>query len=110
MDRFSFLNALDIGYLAEMYDQYLQYPDSIEPSWRAFFQGFDFAQTSYGGTEMLEESAVTSSSKTDKETTQPRTTQPDKPQTYEDEGIPEKFMKEFQVVQLINAYRSRGHL
>ncbi len=25
-----------------MYDQYLQQPDSVEASWRAFFQGFDF--------------------------------------------------------------------
>lgn len=112
MDRFSFLNALDIGYLAEMYDQYLQYPDSIEPSWRAFFQGFDFAQAPYGGAEMLEESAAVSSQKADKETIkqEAHSTQLNKSQTYQGEGIPEQFMKEFQVVQLINAYRSRGHL
>ena len=42
MDRFSFLNAAHTAYFAELYDQYLQYPDSVEPSWRAFFQGFDF--------------------------------------------------------------------
>jgi len=42
MDRFSFLNAVHPAYIADLYDKYLQYPDSIEPSWRAFFQGFDF--------------------------------------------------------------------
>ena len=42
MDKYSFLNAVHPAYIAELYDKYLQYPDSVEPSWRAFFQGFDF--------------------------------------------------------------------
>jgi 2-oxoglutarate dehydrogenase E1 component len=42
MDKYSFLNAVHPAYIAELYDKYLQFPDSIEPSWRAFFQGFDF--------------------------------------------------------------------
>src|SRR5699024_6723677 len=93
MDRFSFLNAVDTAYLAELYDQYLQFPDSVEPSWRAFFQGFDFAKTSYGGTAIEEDTA------------RPQ------PEVIQDtDGIPERFMKEFKVVQLINAYRLRGHL
>lgn len=109
MDRFSFLNALDIGYLNEMYDQYLQYPDSVEPSWRAFFQGFDFAQTSYGGTELLEETPdINKSPKVEEKNTE--TARAPRQEKYEAEGIPERFMKEFQVVQLIHAYRSRGHL
>lgn len=94
MDKFSFLNAIDTDYLAELYDQYLQFPDSIEPSWRAFFQGFDFAKSSYNGSEDVEEIA--------------EHTQRHIPEVTD--GIPERFMKEFQVVQLINAYRSRGHL
>lgn len=98
MDRFSFLNAIDAGYLAELYDKYLQYPDSVEPSWRAFFQGFDYARTNYGDSEDVETETYTSN---------PQQT----PQYSENtKGIPEKFMKEFRVVQLINEYRSRGHL
>ena len=42
MDKFSFLNSAHTAYFAELYDQYLQNPDAVEPSWRAFFQGFDF--------------------------------------------------------------------
>ena len=42
MDKYSFLNAAHTAHFAEMYDQYLINPDSVEPSWRAFFQGFDF--------------------------------------------------------------------
>ena len=78
MDNYSFLNAAHTAYFANLYDQYLVDPDSVEPSWRAFFQGFDFG---------MEQSA-----------------QQAEPQ------VPENVLKEFQVVKLINGYRSRGHL
>ena len=59
MDKFSFLNAIHPSQIAELYEKYLQYPDSVEPSWRAFFQGFDFgsentAQEFFGTTEPAE--------------------------------------------------------
>lgn len=43
MDRFSFLNAAHSQLIEDLYQQYLKFPDSLEPSWKAFFQGFDFA-------------------------------------------------------------------
>ena len=46
MDKFSFLNSAHTSLFAEMYDQYLQSPDTLEPSWKAFFQGFDFGMES----------------------------------------------------------------
>ena len=46
MDKYSFLNAAHTSFFAELYDQYLKNPDSVEPSWRAFFQGFDFGSES----------------------------------------------------------------
>jgi len=85
MDQFSFLNAAHTAYFAELYDQYLQYPDSVEPSWRAFFQGFDFGKT-LGEDEFLEQADNANV------------------------AIPENVRKEFQVVQLIDGYRCRGHL
>lgn len=90
MDRFSFLNAAHTAYFAELYDQYLQYPDSVEPSWRAFFQGFDFGMESSSngnGAHVIET-----------------------PQTGEAIEIPQPVIKEFQVVKLIDGYRTRGHL
>ncbi|WP_431243712.1 2-oxoglutarate dehydrogenase E1 subunit family protein [Flavobacterium sp. P21] len=38
MDRFSFLNAAHTEFFAQLYDQYLVNPDSVEPSWRSFFK------------------------------------------------------------------------
>ncbi|NND52153.1 MAG: 2-oxoglutarate dehydrogenase E1 component [Flavobacteriaceae bacterium] len=84
MDKYSFLNAAHTAYFAELYDQYLKDPDSIEPSWRAFFQGYDFGAENYG---------------LDGEIVEGVTTQ-----------IPEHVQKEFQVVKLIDGYRTRGHL
>jgi 2-oxoglutarate dehydrogenase E1 component len=64
-----------------MYDQYWESPDSLEPSWKAFFQGFDFG---------LESANITVEEKTF--------------------AVPENIKKEFQVINLIDAYRKRGHL
>ncbi len=93
MDRFSFLNAANTAYFAELYDQYLQNPDSVEPSWRAFFQGFDFG---------MEESAVSSNSNGVQIQTNPLENQ--------NGEIPQSVLKEFEVVRLIDGYRTRGHL
>jgi 2-oxoglutarate dehydrogenase E1 component len=89
MDRFSFLNAAHTAYFAELYDQYLQYPDRVEPSWRAFFQGFDFGMQQDGVSGEVLESA---------------------PANFEEGEIPEHVVKEFQVIRLIDGYRTRGHL
>ena len=47
MDKFSFLNAVHAQLIDDMYAQYQKYPDSLEPSWKSFFQGFDFALEYY---------------------------------------------------------------
>ncbi|OIQ29367.1 MAG: 2-oxoglutarate dehydrogenase E1 component [Bacteroidetes bacterium MedPE-SWsnd-G2] len=84
MDKYSFLNAAHTAYFADLYDQYTQNPDSVEPSWRAFFQGYDFGSESFGE----EGGAIETASA----------------------QIPEHVQKEFQVVKLIDGYRTRGHL
>lgn len=84
MDKFSFLNAAHTAYFADLYDQYLQNPDSVEPSWRAFFQGYDFGSESFGLNGEIIEGVSTQ--------------------------IPEHVQKEFHVVRLIDGYRMRGHL
>lgn len=90
MDRFSFLNAAHTAFFADLYEQYLQNPDSVEPSWRSFFQGFDFAQANYGSDEVAQQIAYVASG---------------------DSGeISEKMQKEFNVLKLIEGYRTRGHL
>ncbi len=81
MDKFSFLNAAHTGFIADLYDQYLIHPDAVEPSWRSFFQGYDLANEKYS----LKEDEVSAE-------------------------IPQEVKKEFLVADLINGYRTRGHL
>ena len=84
MDKYSFLNAAHTAYFADLYEQYLKNPDSVEPSWRAFFQGYDFGSENYGMDGEIVEGVTTQ--------------------------IPEHVQKEFQVLKLIDGYRTRGHL
>ena len=55
MEKYSFLNAAHTAHFAELYDQYLVNPDSVEPSWRAFFQGFDFGMEQQADVEIPED-------------------------------------------------------
>ena len=80
MDRFSFLGSVHAEFIDEQYQRYLSDPDNTEPSWRAFFQGYDFAQEVYSEDDL------------------------------EGAGVPQEVIKEFNVLNLIQGYRSRGHL
>lgn len=93
MDKFSFLNAAHSQLVEDLYQQYKKYPDSVEPSWKAFFQGFEFALENYGEEEV------------------PATT----PTGFAENAmaaneVSEDIRKEFKVINLIEAYRLRGHL
>ncbi|MGB3143596.1 MAG: 2-oxoglutarate dehydrogenase E1 component [Maribacter sp.] len=92
MDKYSFLNTAHTSFFSELYDKYLVNPDSVEPSWRAFFQGFDFGMESSLDELEIDEHRTTvmvNGSKSE---------------------MPESLQKEFQVIRLIDGYRSRGHL
>ena len=91
MDKYSFLNAASSAYFAELYDQYLQSPDSVEPSWRAFFQGFDFGVENAGENIFVDAPAEVSNAIATGQ-------------------VPENLHKEFQVINLIDGYQTRGHL
>ena len=80
MDRFSFLGSVHADFIEEQYERYLKNPDGIEPSWRAFFQGYDFAKEVYSEEDLV------------------------------GAGVSDEVIKEFHVLNLIQGYRSRGHL
>jgi len=51
MDDLSFLQHLDTEAIEELYQKYRKDPDSIDPSWHHFFQGFDLARKDYSHPE-----------------------------------------------------------
>ena len=84
MDKYSYLSNVDSAWLDDLHQQYLKDPASVETGWARFFEGFEFASALRDG----EAPAAVSAS---------------------GDGH-ERFQKEFRVLELINAYRQRGHL
>jgi 2-oxoglutarate dehydrogenase E1 component len=88
MDKYSYLSNVDSAWLDDLYQQYQQDPASVETGWARFFEGFEFAKSVQGDGD----GALTAT----KGAPSP--------------GGNERFEKEFKVIDLINAYRQRGHL
>ena len=47
MDKFSWLNNSDPAIIEELYQNFKNDPNSVEESWKKFFEGFEFARTDY---------------------------------------------------------------
>lgn len=96
MDKFSYISNAHGAYLDELYTAYKEDPQSVDPSWQKFFEGFEFSQR-YGengnGKAKANGAAVVAS-----------------PKTEVPSGVAADVEKEIQVRNLIQAYRSRGHL
>lgn len=86
MDKFSYLGNADVSAVDEIYQQYLKDPDSVDEGWLKFFKGFDFAIKNYD-TEVSNANTKSAVFESDLD-----------------------FDKEFKVLNLINGYRTRGHL
>ena len=78
---------IDLETLEQIYQQYLVNPHSVEESWKNFFYGFEFAQSN----EIKNKNSLSHSSPSSN-------------------GITDKIRKETNILNMIIAYRSRGHL
>ena len=94
MDKFTYIANAHVSYIDELYAAYKLDASSIDPSWKEFFDGFDFALTHYG-----EGIGQSSPSGQVKSTALSGT-------IMEVEGLPQ----EIRVRAMIHAYRSRAHL
>lgn len=94
MDQFSYIANADTAVIADLYESYLQDPNSVDVSWQNFFKGFDF-YTSWNANGSSEVSLSTNgvATKAGAATADVLTIQ-----------------KEMSVISLIKAFRSRGHL
>ena len=87
MDQFSYIANGDVAAIESLYQQYLQNPESVDPSWQFFFKGFEFSK-SWETNGAVPANSAASSGIVDKE----------------------RITKEREVVHLIRGYRSRGHM
>ncbi|MFT5917990.1 MAG: 2-oxoglutarate dehydrogenase E1 component, partial [Bacteroidia bacterium] len=83
MDNYSYIANAHGSYIDELYKSYKKDPNSVDESWQKFFEGFDFSLEQYG-----EDGGVAVQGAVSGET----------------------LKKEIAVRELIDAYRTRGHL
>src|SRR5215208_1628939 len=93
MKDFSYITQSHPAYIESLYQDFIQNPESIDPEYRKFFEGFDFAISS--GINGHDAPAVNGASAVSNTTIQVDTNQ---------------VAKEFAVFNLILAYRKKGHL
>ena len=48
MDKYSYIGNADVAHINNLYESYQEDPESVDASWRLFFQGFEFSANSYG--------------------------------------------------------------
>ena len=82
MDRLNYINSGNAAYITSLYELYKNDPESVDFGWQKFFEGFDFGK---------EGNVAAPASVANTETH-------------------DHFLKEINVLNMINGYRSRGHL
>lgn len=82
MNDYSYISNAEPAALETLYQQYQSDPGSVDSQWARFFEGIDFATTNF----------------------------PIRIAGAEKGAVPENVSNEFKVINLINGYRSRGHL
>ncbi|PWJ42207.1 2-oxoglutarate dehydrogenase E1 component [Sediminitomix flava] len=87
MNEYSYIANAHGAYIDELYEAYQADPSSVDQTWKYFFEGFNFSLKKYGE-EIVDGAEVTTGGGLSFET----------------------LRKEVAVRQLINGYRSRGHL
>lgn len=87
MKDFSYITNSHPAYIESLYNDFVHNPDSVEPEYRKFFEGFDFA-ISGGGTNGHAVATPAASGTVDTSS----------------------LAKEFSVYSLIQAYRKKAHL
>lgn len=88
MKDFSYVMNAHPSYIESLYNDYSKDATQVDPEWKKFFEGFDFAISRAGG--MLPATAATGQ--------------------VAGSGTGTPLMKELNVYLLIQAYRNRGHL
>ncbi|MBS0000131.1 MAG: 2-oxoglutarate dehydrogenase E1 component [Cyclobacteriaceae bacterium] len=89
MDRYSYISNAHGAYIEELYKSFKEDPDSIDPSWQKFFEGFEFSL------EFKELDVIPP--------------KPNGPDAF-DQMVMEDSVRETRVRELIHGYRTRGHL
>ena len=78
MNKLSYIHNAHPQFIESLYAEYQKDPDSVEPGWRQFFEGFELGVSTDGHRQQ--------------------------------QLLPDHIEREIRVLNLIQAYRTRGHL
>lgn len=81
MDKFSYISNADVNVIDSLYQQYLADENAVDFGWKKFFEGFEMGQQKFNGNAKGGAAVVS-----------------------------DDILKEIAVLNLIEGYRSRGHL
>ena len=114
MEKFAYLKPTNAEYIEEQYQKYLADPDSVEDSWRYFFEGLELGELAaldQRAGERATEVVSGGNGNGHGTVAAPLTAMP-VPQSGSASGTVVEFplSKEAKVLDLIMAYRHRGHL
>jgi 2-oxoglutarate dehydrogenase E1 component len=84
MDRLNYIDSGNAAYIDSLYEAYKQDPESVDFGWQKFFEGFDFGKES----QPAKAAGTTATANV----------------------APDNLLKEINVMNMINGYRTRGHL
>lgn len=87
MKDFSYVMSSDPSYIESLYNEFSQNPASVDPNWKKFFEGFDFAVSKVNGNGSHSITSAGNGTVSN-----------------------EQLNKELAVFRLILSYRKRGHL
>ena len=102
LDRTTFLNSGNIGFIADLYTRFLDDPQTVDESWRAFFSDMGDDRST-----ILTELRAPSWSE---HAHRPPANGAPAAQAVEDERLRHATSDSIRALQLIRAYRVRGHL
>ena len=88
MQDFSYVMSSHPAAIESLYNDYTKNPETVDPEWVRFFEGFDFAFNKTNGNGSTAQSAQANGTAT----------------------LPGNMEKEFGAFRLIRSYRKRGHL
>lgn len=58
VEKFTYLSAQNVGYIEELFQNFLNNPNSVDPEWRMFFEGIEFAKKIGGGAQALSQKEI----------------------------------------------------
>jgi 2-oxoglutarate dehydrogenase E1 component len=93
MKDFSFITSAHPSYVENLYQEFIQNPDSVDPEFRKFFEGFDFAMANAVKPAANGASVAATTAKSEN-----------------GQSTPANLAKELGVYRMILGYRNKGHL